>query len=196
MILPRLALSVRQPWAWAIIHGKDIENRSWSFNGPPHKDAKRLKSFAVHAATGMTRYEYEDASELITKILGHGPPAHELVRGAVIGAVELSGLVRERASPWFLGPLGLVLANPVACTPIRSSGQLGFFEWKESTEPMPEPARWMLPKAPHILNPPLQTGPGLPVDLWTARDLTDWKPDPTAGSATVAVDPAQWEDSK
>lgn len=28
--LPELALSVRQPWAWAIIHaGKDIENRSW-----------------------------------------------------------------------------------------------------------------------------------------------------------------------
>lgn len=28
--IPHLALSVRQPWAWAIIHaGKDIENRTW-----------------------------------------------------------------------------------------------------------------------------------------------------------------------
>ncbi|WP_409188395.1 hypothetical protein [Bradyrhizobium sp. RDM4] len=27
--LPEFALSVRQPWAWAIIHGgKDVENRS------------------------------------------------------------------------------------------------------------------------------------------------------------------------
>ena len=28
--LPRLALSIRQPWAWAIINaGKDIEYRQW-----------------------------------------------------------------------------------------------------------------------------------------------------------------------
>ena len=30
-------LSIRQPWAWAIIHaGKDIENRCWptSYRGP------------------------------------------------------------------------------------------------------------------------------------------------------------------
>lgn len=25
------ALSLRQPWAWAVVHGyKDVENRSWS----------------------------------------------------------------------------------------------------------------------------------------------------------------------
>jgi len=23
------ALSIRQPWAWAILHGKDVENRTW-----------------------------------------------------------------------------------------------------------------------------------------------------------------------
>ncbi len=29
MTEPMLALSIRQPWAWAIIHaGKDVENRS------------------------------------------------------------------------------------------------------------------------------------------------------------------------
>lgn len=32
--IPRLALSVRQPWPWAILHaGKDIENRSWQAVG-------------------------------------------------------------------------------------------------------------------------------------------------------------------
>jgi hypothetical protein len=24
------ALTVRQPWAWAIFHGKPVENRSWA----------------------------------------------------------------------------------------------------------------------------------------------------------------------
>lgn len=30
------ALTVQQPWAWAIFHGKDIENRTqlWSYRGP------------------------------------------------------------------------------------------------------------------------------------------------------------------
>jgi hypothetical protein len=30
------ALTVQQPWAWAIFHGKDIENRTqlWTYRGP------------------------------------------------------------------------------------------------------------------------------------------------------------------
>lgn len=172
MILPRLALSVRQPWAWAIIHGKDIENRGWAFNSAFHMQAKRIDAFAVHAAQGMTKAEYEDAAEFITKILGHCPPAHELVRGGIIGAVELVGTVRESASPWFFGPLGLVLRSPIACEPVRCAGQLGFFEWKWAQDaPWPDPAKWMLPKPPATL-------------LASPRDLTDWKPDPTTSSTT------------
>ncbi|MQA14935.1 MAG: ASCH domain-containing protein [Pseudonocardiaceae bacterium] len=37
------ALSIRQPWAWAILHaGKDVENRSW-----PIRHRERL---VIHAA--------------------------------------------------------------------------------------------------------------------------------------------------
>ena len=44
------ALSIRQPWAWLIVHGrKDIENRSWR--------TKFRGRFLVHAAQGMTRRE-------------------------------------------------------------------------------------------------------------------------------------------
>jgi hypothetical protein len=46
------ALSIRQPWAWLIIHaGKDIENREWrtSFRGP----------VLIHASKTMTRADYE-----------------------------------------------------------------------------------------------------------------------------------------
>lgn len=41
------ALSIRQPWAWLILHGgKDIENRSWNTNFRGR--------FLIHAAAGMT----------------------------------------------------------------------------------------------------------------------------------------------
>jgi hypothetical protein len=47
------ALSIRQPWAWLILHaGKDIENRDW-----PTRFRGR---FLIHAAKGMTRDEYEN----------------------------------------------------------------------------------------------------------------------------------------
>src|SRR5690348_2447825 len=48
------ALSIRQPWAWLILHaGKDIENRDWStrFRG----------QVLIHAAKGMTQNEFADA---------------------------------------------------------------------------------------------------------------------------------------
>src|SRR3990167_9411398 len=53
---PMKALSIRQPWAWLILHaGKDIENRGWptSFRG----------RFLIHASKGMTRAEYELADD-------------------------------------------------------------------------------------------------------------------------------------
>lgn len=151
MNLPVFALSIRQPWAWAIIHaGKPIENRSWAHNNPAHKDAKRLigHRFAIHAAMGMTQDEYDHASGFITEVTGCGAlPPHELVRGAIIGHVELVDIVRKSISPWFVGSIGLVMANPVPIEPIRATGQLGFFEWKPSHEPPIEPNNWMLRRA-------------------------------------------------
>jgi hypothetical protein len=147
--LPKLALSVRQPWAWAIIHaGKDIENRDW------HRDSKFRGRVAIHASSGMTRDEYEDAAETIENIVGKAnlcPAAAVLARGAIIGSVEVIDCVRGPAffgnkyGLWFFGPMGLVLRDPVPCKPIPCKGQLGFFEWQESGTLAP-PAAWMLPK--------------------------------------------------
>ncbi len=55
------ALTVRQPWAWALMEGgKDIENRKWAttYRGP----------LAIHAAAGMTRQEYCRAADYKTVI--------------------------------------------------------------------------------------------------------------------------------
>lgn len=143
--LPRLALSVRQPWAWAIIHaGKDIENRSWQGSNP---GLRFRGSVCIHASTGMTRDEFDSAIEDIdyaSTIVDRLPQAKELVRGAIIGVVDVVDVIRKSDSRWWSGPVGLVLANPHAIDPIPCKGQLGFFEWRRSGK-IAEPMKWMLP---------------------------------------------------
>lgn len=145
--LPILALSVRQPWAWAIIHaGKDIENRS---RRAVDHGLNRKGRIAIHAAKTMTRGEYEEAAEFMRRLRVYAPPPAELLRGGIIGSVEIIGTVRASASPWFFGPIGLVLRGACACEFIPAIGALGYFPWAPtSPEVVPRPARWMLPVAP------------------------------------------------
>jgi hypothetical protein len=147
--LPKLALSVRQPWAWAIIHvGKDIENRSWHARHANRRTVPVGHRVCIHAAQGMTKGEYEDAAEFIEKITSLAcPQPWELVRGGIIGTVFIDRGVTKSASPWFFGPFGIGLtgAAPIE-TPIRATGALGWFEWAQNETPWPEPARWMQPK--------------------------------------------------
>lgn len=141
--LPAKALSVRQPWAWAIIHaGKDIENRSWQAVSRGDMKPKRI---AVHAAKGMTRYEYESAVSYMEKIGVTCPPPADLLRGGIIGTIAVLEIVKEHPSPWFMGPRGLVLSAPQHCEFIPSVGALGYFTWKPADPSIvPEPARWMI----------------------------------------------------
>ena len=145
---PKLALSVRQPWAWAIIHaGKDIENRSWQAVNHGLRMRGRI---AIHAAKGMSREEYEEASEFINSLIGRPkcPAAFELLRGGIIGSVEVTDVVTESESDWFFGPRGLVLRNPEVWTFLPAKGALGYFEWHMgNVSIVPPPAKWMLPKS-------------------------------------------------
>ncbi|MEM1287520.1 MAG: hypothetical protein AAGH60_04135 [Pseudomonadota bacterium] len=134
--LPPIALSVRQPWAWAIIHGgKVIENRSLGSIKSGKMDCRRI---AIHAASGMTEKEYRWSYD---KLRDHGvacPQPSDLIRSAIIGAVSVVDIVSESDSPWFgksrPGNHGLVLENPVPCEPIAAKGELGYFAWKHAGE--------------------------------------------------------------
>jgi len=147
MIVPTKALSVRQPWAWAIMFaGKNIENRSWQ--AVNHGLAVR-GPIAIHAAKGMTRSEYESTAKFMATIGVKCPPAADLSRGAIIGTVEVVDVVSTHVSPWFFGPRGLMLRNPKPCAPIAVSGALGYFKWQDRRiDDFPDPARWMLPDQP------------------------------------------------
>ncbi|MGY2053265.1 ASCH domain-containing protein [Methylobacterium sp. JK268] len=127
--LPTKALSVRQPWAWAIVGGcKDVENRDWStrFRGP----------VLIHASRGMTRAEYEDFLDTARAISRTHPfpsgvallPYDELQRGGVVGIAEIIGCVQEHASPWFVGRYAFVMANAQPVPFVACRGQLGFFD--------------------------------------------------------------------
>lgn len=143
--LPRFALSVRQPWAWAIIHaGKDIENRSWQSNHPSLPERGPL---CIHAAQGMTQEEYANAARFMASIDVTCPPPADLWRGGIIGTVEFWTVTRKHPSPWFFGPLGLVMEKPAPCAFVPAKGELGIFAWKPcDAGEVPAPARWMLPK--------------------------------------------------
>ena len=104
---PTHALSIRQPWADCILlGGKDIENRTWKL--PARFEGSRIYVHAGKATDG----EYAGDGRL----------------GAILGEVTILRCVEDFASPWFDGPYGFVLADPVAYVkPIPWRGHLGFF---------------------------------------------------------------------
>lgn len=119
--LPAVALSIRQPWAWAILHaGKDVENRTWPtrFRG----------TVLIHAAQKLD----DLGAPAIRDILGW-PPSSIVAgdrhpRGGVVGMAEIVDCVTSMDSPWFFGPHGFVLRNPQPLEFAPCRGALGFFK--------------------------------------------------------------------
>jgi hypothetical protein len=118
-------ISIRQPWAWLIVHGgKDIENRTWqrAHRGPT----------LIHASKGMTRREYDDASDFAFWLHGGcdpGIPAFDkLERGGIVGITNIVDCVSQSSSRWFVGPFGFVLRDTRRLPFTEMTGMLGFFD--------------------------------------------------------------------
>ena len=126
---PILALSIRQPWAFAITHlGKDIENRTRRLG---HRGLT-----LIHASAGLTQDEYRHAHSFITQAVGKTdarfvpfPSFDEMQRGRIVGAVEIVDAVRESDSPWWMGPCGLVLRNARPIPFIPCAGTVAPLFW-------------------------------------------------------------------
>ena len=129
------AITVRQPWAWAIIHGgKDVENRSrniaGSYRGP----------VAIHAGLTEDRAAWGDV-DLASAWLSAGDDVTHTERGAIIGVVDLVDVHPDctelvegfghtpTCSPWAMADhLHLLLANPrPLAKPIPYKGALGLW---------------------------------------------------------------------
>ncbi|MCE5309580.1 MAG: hypothetical protein LLG20_18245 [Acidobacteriales bacterium] len=125
------ALTVRQPWASLIIYGyggvlKDIENRDWPL--PRSMWGKRV---AIHSSLKFYPEEWTAARALIRSM---GLEPMEIIHapyGCVLGSVVLDRDVTASDSPWFFGPHGFVLRDPVALpAPVPARGALGFWKWR------------------------------------------------------------------
>ena len=118
------ALSIRQPWAWLVVNGyKDIENRTWS--------ARFRGRIYVHAGQRVVADDYPEQREYITEA-GIIIP-RDLPRGAIVGEVTITGCVAASDSPWFCGPYGFTLADPLVYEiPVPYLGRLGFFPVDEA----------------------------------------------------------------
>ena len=126
------ALSVRQPWAWLIVHaGKNIENRRWK--------SKYRGGLLIHAPDGMTRKEYDHAALwLEEKNLAISLPEYSsLVRGAILGECTVTDWVSASSSPWFVGSYGAILSERKAyLEPVPCKGKLGIWEIPKEIYPL------------------------------------------------------------
>ena len=124
------AISIRQPWAGLIFHGKDVENRVWAtgYRGP----------LLIHAAKTPDKeafhyFETPDGRDLMGR---NSLPADSQLFGGIIGLVNLTGcylyrrLPSHRRSVWHAeDQYGFYLSDPVLFhSMIRCRGQLSIYE--------------------------------------------------------------------
>jgi len=120
-----LALSIRQPWAWAIINaGKDIENRSWS--------TKVRGRVLIHAGLAWDDGKAEGLLSILhwSERYRVAMPAR-VDAGGIVGEAEIVDCVDQSSSPWFFGRFGFVLRNARPLPFRLLKGRLGFFDVEE-----------------------------------------------------------------
>lgn len=121
------ALSVRQPWAFAIVLGfKPVENRDYSRNhrGPTLIHASKTEE---HGHVLGTLLHIADQAKMPLKSV-QALYRQRLALGAIVGQVNIVDCVTRHESRWFFGPFGFVMTEPQWCDPFPWRGQLGFFE--------------------------------------------------------------------
>jgi len=125
-----VALSIRQPWAYLIIHAaKDVENRNWS---------TRVRGCVlIHAAKTMSRNDYADCALFCSRLPEGTLPADfwfptfdQLKRqcGGIVGAMNIVDCVTQSRSPWFCGRYGFVIDAATSYEFHECKGALGFFQ--------------------------------------------------------------------
>jgi hypothetical protein len=123
-----IALSIRQPWAWAILAGiKNVENRSWTTN--------YRGRVAIHASLTCKSADFDSALMYMRGRVPIGtelPDLDDLSRGGVIGVatlVEVHEPWPETERPWHEDPCyGWRLTDPVPCDFVPWTGKLRLFD--------------------------------------------------------------------
>jgi hypothetical protein len=113
------ALSVCQPWAWAIVAGlKTVENRT--------RRTRHRGPLVVHASRSR-RHLGQDFGDLLPGL----PPWEGLDYGALVGVVEVVDCVpvaEVEGDPFAVGPWCWLLARARRVRPVPFRGQVGLFD--------------------------------------------------------------------
>lgn len=147
------ALSIQQPWASIIAYGiKDVENRTW--------DTPYRGKFLIHASSKRVPKDFEYGlpmewgNEIINHIFfGNLPKLQDLPTSAIIGYVELEGIVNDSESIWASPELlHWKLKNAyVFDTPITDvKGKLNLFDYPEIDENHLPPAHKVEIRRPQL----------------------------------------------
>lgn len=140
------ALSLTQPWAWAMVHaGKQIENRSRS-DGRMPDICRHRGPILLHAAKGMTLADYNSAAAFMAELGIPCPPriqrSHEdaiLARGVFVGRGMAVGHIEAGTGAfrgtwdgdldmrWWMGGYALVIVNICPVKWVLCRGALGLW---------------------------------------------------------------------
>jgi hypothetical protein len=123
------ALTVCQPWAWAIVEGhKTVENRRWT----PHIESGSW--IAIHAGKS-TKWLDHGLRDLWSREIN--PCIVETEYGAIVGVVRYCGWVKPQEAhgkdrQFAFGPYCWILRDPVAIDPVPCSGAQGIWTVDDS----------------------------------------------------------------
>lgn len=128
------ALSVRQPWAHAIVHcGKDVENRS-----------RRLGHRGwtlIHASAADSEEEWKAAlafmrSQRVAPGMVYHPSRtrEEMRHGGIVGIARIVDSVSASPSPWWMGPCGLVIDRAHQLPFVPCKGTVAPMFWRPDPE--------------------------------------------------------------
>ncbi len=130
------ALSLYVPWIWAILYGgKRHENRTWKL-GERHIGRR----IWLHASLGNGPRQMETERQAMIEMAALDPktigaiaspnvPSPSLewclaARGLILGSVVVTAVEIHSVSPWFVGPYGFKLSDPVALArPVPARGK-------------------------------------------------------------------------
>jgi hypothetical protein len=139
------AISLWAPWAWAVCFArKDVENRP---GAPIAGHARKFigKRLAIHCSLwGKEPYDMWMEFDAVRDIYRRAGVERDslpkttlrsldALRGHIVGHVRVDAVVTEHDSPWFFGPYGILISNPVVFSqPIKCRGAQGI--WRIPSE--------------------------------------------------------------
>ena len=131
MNLPTMAISIRQPWAWAILHlRKNVENRTWStnFRGPVLIHAGKLFR-PDEIRENMLRCIGLASLDVIQALEASFTVEHlKAQTGGIVGMVTIKDCVAESPSRWAEdGRFHWLLADAKPLPFFLCKGRLGLF---------------------------------------------------------------------